>query len=100
MAAIGAQLDHVEGVVVFIGNGVGADLFQLGFQAAIDGEVVGSELDHGFLAGMQESDVLRADTRFNQQGVIQRYDFDQVAARLNHTADSVDQQLLDDTAHR
>ncbi|MNC71987.1 hypothetical protein D3C75_1229810 [compost metagenome] len=65
MAALGTQFDHVEGVLLFIGNGVCTDLLELGFQTTIDSEVIGGELDHGFLARMQEGDVLRANSRFD-----------------------------------
>ena len=100
MAAVGAQSDHVVGgLLVFISDGVGADAFELGLQATVDRVVVSGELDHRFLPWVQEGDVLRADLGFYQQGVVQRHDFDHVAARLDHTANGVDQQLLDDPAH-
>ena len=48
---------------------------------------------------MQEGDVLRSDLGFDQQGVVQWHDFHHVAAGLDHTANGIDQQLVDDAAH-
>ncbi|MCY1309848.1 hypothetical protein D9M70_599840 [compost metagenome] len=48
---------------------------------------------------MEESDVLGPDPSFHQQGVVQRHYLHQIATRLDHPADGVDQQLLDDAAH-
>ncbi|MNN14324.1 hypothetical protein D3C81_1273850 [compost metagenome] len=101
MAAIGAQLDQViRGLLVFIGDGVGTDLFQLGLEATVDGVVIGSELDGCLLARVQERDVLGQDLGLDDQRVVQWHDLDDVATRLDHPADGVDQQLFDDTAHR
>jgi len=101
VAALGAHLDHiVGGFLVFVGDGVGANLLQFGFEPAINGVVVRGEFDDRFLPRMQERNVLRADLGFDQQGVVQRHDFHHVAARLDHAANGVDQQLVDDAAHR
>ncbi|MNV19820.1 hypothetical protein D3C71_1107010 [compost metagenome] len=101
MAAVGAQLDDVVGgFLVFVGNGVGTDLLQLGLHPAVDGVVIGGKFHRRFLARVQERDVLRADLRLDQQGVVQRHDFHQVAAWLDNPANGIDQQLVDDTPHR
>ena len=100
IAFVGTQLDQVKAVALVIGDGVGTNLFQLARQAAINSEVVGGELDHGLLPRMQEGNVLRTNARFDQQGVIQRHDLDQIAARLHNPANGIDQQLLDDATHR
>ncbi|MNG15305.1 hypothetical protein D3C84_991250 [compost metagenome] len=97
---VGAHLDQVKGIALVIGHGVGADQFQLGFEPAVDGVVVRTELDHRRLPRMQERDVLRADLRFDQQVVFQRHDLQQVAARLDHAANGVDLEQLDDAMHR
>src|SRR3990167_7078195 len=100
VAFIRTNLNQVEALAFFIGDGVGADQFQIGFHAAIDGEVVGAELDHGFLPGMEEGHILEAHLGFDQQAVVQRDDFQNVAARLDDAADGVDLELLDHPAHR
>ncbi|MNI23254.1 hypothetical protein D3C73_768340 [compost metagenome] len=96
MVFVGTHLNQIEAVALIVGDGVSADQLQLGAQAAVNGVVVGTELDHGFLARMQECNVLRADLGFDQQVVFQRHDFHHVAARLDHAANSVDLQYLDD----
>lgn len=58
----------------------------------IDGVVVGRELDHGFLAWAQERDVMWANLGFHQQSIVQRDHLNQIAARLNHAANSIDYQ--------
>ncbi|MNC25187.1 hypothetical protein D3C75_732640 [compost metagenome] len=49
---------------------------------------------------MQEGDVLGANTCLDQQGVVQRHDLHQIAARLDDAANGVDQHLLDDATYR
>src|SRR5690606_20428563 len=100
VAFLGAQLDQVEALAFFVGDGIGADQFEVGLEAAVDGEVVGGELDHGFLPRVEEGHVLRAYPGFDQQVVFQRDDLQQVAARLHHAADGVDLELFDDAVDR
>ena len=99
MALIGAHLDQVETVAFFISDGVGADQFELGFQPSIDGVVVGGELDHGLLAGMEEGHILWTYLGLDQQVVFQRYHFDHGVTGLYHAANGVDLEQLDDAVH-
>ena len=72
---VGAYLDQVEALAFFVGDGVGTDQLEIGLEATVNGVVIGTEFDHGFLPGVQEGHVLRADLGFDQQIVFQRYDF-------------------------
>ncbi|MNH20004.1 hypothetical protein D3C79_797560 [compost metagenome] len=49
---------------------------------------------------MQERDVLGQNLGLYYQAIIQRHDLYDITARLDHAADSVDQQLLDDATYR
>ena len=100
MVFLGTQTNHVETFPLFIRHRIRAYLLESGLQPAVDGVVVGGELDDSLLPGAQKSDVLRTNFCFNQQGVIQRHDFHNIVTWLNNAADGVDHQLLNDTAYR
>lgn len=93
----GAQTHQIERVALFVGNGIRADVFQVGIQAAVNGEIIGSELDCGLLVGAEKGNISRFDLGFDQKGVVQRNDFDQVHAGLDGAADRVHLDLVDDT---
>src|SRR5690606_5448958 len=95
ISTIGSDFDDVERIALLVGNGVGADLFDLSLQAAVNGKVIRGELDLGRLIRVQEADIARMDTHFQQQRVVGRHNFQNILAWLHHSADRIGEKRLD-----
>ena len=98
--AVGAHADEVEGFALVVGDRVGRHRFQFAIEAAVDGVVVGGDLDLRRLPGTQEGDVGRAYPGLDEQAVLDRHDFHDVAAGLDDAADGGDLDRLDDAVDR
>ncbi len=99
MAAVRHQAHLVVAHTFFIDHGIGADVHDFGGQSAVDGEIVGGELDGRHLAGMDEGDVYRRYFCVQHQRIVDGHDFHQIHARLNDAAQRLHLDLLHRAAH-
>ncbi len=94
-----AHLDEVMKIALPVLNGVRADGFQLAFQAAINGKVIGRDFDHHILPGPQKGHILGLNPGLHQKSVVQGDKLHDRLARLDHPTHGIDMDLLDRAAH-
>ena len=80
-------------------DGVGADVHEMGVEAAVTREIVGRQPHPCRVARAQEGDVLGRHHGLDEQRVVHGHDLEQRFARLGDAADSGQQHPVDDAAH-